>query len=117
MSDEKVLEILVNFANAIEAASVDLKHRVGELTGVRESATVKEETFTILKWEKQTGNRLGEFEITSKASNLVDKFSHAYGVLRASNATIKERYHDLGYAYSYWLYGEHKIYRQKMKRG
>ena len=113
---EKVLDILVNFAKAIEAASVDLKHGVGELTGVKEPSAVAEETFNCLKFDKQQGTRLGEFEVASKASNLVDKFSHAYGVLRTNNATIKSRYHGPSYAYRYWLYGEDKIYRQKKKR-
>lgn len=113
---EKVLEILVNFANEIEAASVNLKHRVKELVGISESAAVKEETFISLKFDKQQGTRLGEFEVAYKASNLPEKFSHAYGVLRANNATIKSRYHGPGYAYRYWLYGEDKIYRQKKKR-
>lgn len=113
---EKVLEILINYANAIEAAAVDLKQRIAELVGAKEAAAVKEETFTCLKFDKQQGTRLGEFEVAGKASNLVDKFSHAYGVLRANNATIQSRYHGPSYAYSYWLYGEDKIYRQKMKR-
>ncbi len=114
---EKVLEILVNYANAQEAAAVDLKHRIAELVGVKEASTVKEETFTTLKFDSQKGDRLGEFEVAHKASNLPDKFSPAYGILRASNATIKERYHGPGYAYSYWLYGENKVYRQRLKKG
>jgi len=35
---------------------------------------------------------------------------------KANNTTIKERYHGPSYAYTYWLYGEDKIYRQKLKR-
>lgn len=115
---EKIVEIIVNYANAQEAACVDLKRRVAELVSVEEASAVREETFTCLKFDKQQGSRLGEFEVAGKASNLVDKFSHAYGILRANNATIKERYHGPGYAYSYWLYGPSgdRIYRQKKKR-
>jgi len=112
---EKILEIMVDNFNAIEAASVNAKHRIGELVGVKEAPAAKEETFTTLKYEKQQGNRLGEFEVAYKASNLPDKFSPAYGILRVNNATIKERYHGSGYVYSYWLFGKDKIYRQKLK--
>jgi len=113
---EKVLEILVNYANAQEAAAVDLKHRIVELVGVKESAAVKEETFNILKWEKQTGSRIGEYEVAYKTHNIPDKWSQAYGILSKSNATIASRYHGSDYAFSYWLYGDAKIYRQKLKR-
>lgn len=112
---EKIIEAILNNANAQEAAAVDLKCRIAEIVGVKEAVAVKEETFTTLNYEKQQGNRLGEFEVAYKASNLPDKFSPAYGILRANNATIKERYHGQNYTYSYWLYGESKIYRQKRK--
>ena len=80
-----------------------------------ELAAVKEETFTILKFEAQQGAKIGEFDVAYKANNLEDKWHHAYNVLRNSNATINSRYHGQSYAYSYWLYGENKIYRQKLK--
>jgi len=83
---------------------------------VKEVPAVPEQTFTILKFDSQKGEKLGDFEVAYKASNLPEKFSHAYGILRATNATIKERYHGPSYEYSYWLYGEDKIYRQKLKR-
>jgi len=81
----------------------------------KDVVAVNEETFTILKFEDAKGERLGEFQIAHKSSNLPDKWSHAHNVLREANATIKERYHGEGYAFSYWLYGEDKIYRQKRK--
>lgn len=80
-----------------------------------ELAAAKEETFTILKFEAQQGVKLGEFDVAHKASNLEDKWQSAYNILRASNATIKDRYHGEDYQYSYWLYGEDRIYRQKLK--
>ncbi|MFQ6116293.1 MAG: hypothetical protein ACE5NG_19725 [bacterium] len=70
----------------------------------------------LMKYEKQQGNRLGEFEVAYKAHNMTDKWSHAYGILRQNNATITNRYHGPDYAYSYGLYGNAKIYRQKLKR-
>jgi hypothetical protein len=76
---------------------------------------VGEITFTILKWDAQTGIKLGEFEVAYKASNIEDKWRHAHNILRNSNATIKTRYHGEGYCHSYWIYGQDKIYRQKLK--
>ena len=76
---------------------------------------VKELTFGILKFETQQGAKLGEFEVAYKAANIADKWTPAYNVLRNSNATIKNRYYDRGYAYNYWLFSEDRIYRQKLK--
>jgi len=79
------------------------------------TVTVHEINFTTLKFETQQGAKLGEYEIAYKANNLEDKWRPAYNILRNSNATIKDRFHGETYAYSYWLYGEDKIYRQKLK--
>jgi hypothetical protein len=78
-------------------------------------AAVQEVTFSTLKFEAQQGAKLGEFEIAYKQNNLEDKWRSAYNILGNSNATIKDRYHGNTYAYSYWLYGEDRIYRQKLK--
>mgnify|MGYP007061395292 FL=1 len=78
-------------------------------------AAVQEITFSTLKFEAQQGARLGEFEIAYKQNNLPDKWQSAYNILRINNSTIKDRYHGETYQYSYWLYGEDKIYRQKLK--
>jgi transcription termination factor Rho len=117
-NEEKILKILASFASSIEAAAINMKKEIAETVGVKETETtaVKEETFSILKYEKQQGNRLGEFEVAYKAHNILDKWNHAYGILRQNNATINNRYHGPNYAYSYWLYGDGKIYRQKLKR-
>ena len=114
---EEILEILVNFANAQEAAAVDLKHRIAKLVGVKESVAVKEETFDILKFETQKGEKLGEYEVAHRASNLPEKFSHAFGILKASNSMINSRYHGPNYSHGYWIYGADKIYRKRFKRG
>jgi hypothetical protein len=79
-------------------------------------SAVLEETFNILKFEVQHGAKIGEYEVAYKANNIAEKWTQAYNVLRNSNATIKDRYYGEGYAYSYWTYGEGKIYRQKLKR-
>lgn len=81
----------------------------------KQVAAVKEEAFTILKFEPQQGVKIGEYDVAYKPSNLEDKWIQAYNILRNSNATINDRYHGQGYQFSYWLYGEGKIYRQKLK--
>jgi len=61
------------------------------------------------------GTKLGEYEIAHKQNNLEDKWRPAYAILRNSNATIKRPATTAkDYLYSYWLYGEDKIYRQKL---
>ena len=78
-------------------------------------AAVQELTFTTLKFEVQQSEKMGEYEVAHKTSNISDKWQSAINILRSSNATIKARYHGEGYQYAYWLYGEDKIYRQKLK--
>ena len=113
---EGLSEAIVNFATAVEAACVQLKRYVGQQQGVG----VKEETFTcLLGWEKSQGNRLGEFEFTTrKANNNSDAFDHAYNILKANNASIGNRFHDEGFQHSYWLFSGKldTIYRQVLKK-
>lgn len=113
--NEKVLEILVNFSDAIEAAAVDLKHRAAELMGVKETVAVKEEAFTILKWQKRQGAKIGDYETAHRRDCLPEQFNPAFNILSKSSATIASRYHGEGYIYVYWLYGSGKIYRQRRK--
>jgi len=112
MSEEKLLEAIVDFANALEVACVQLKQHIGE----RVRVGVREETFYILKWEAQKGSKIGDFEVATKANNPEDKWAHAHNILKASNATISNRYHGPNYVYAYWLYQEDKIYRQILKK-
>jgi len=86
-----------------------------EIKEKKQVAAVQEVTFTTLRFETQQGAKLGEYEIAYKQSNLSGKWQSAYNILRNSNATIKDRYHGESYQFSYWLYGEDKIYRQKLK--
>jgi hypothetical protein len=81
-----------------------------------EQIAVLEESFTTLRFEPMKGDKLGDYEIAFKSGNIEGKFQSAYNVLAASNATIKDRYHGAGYAFSYWLFGEGKIYRQRLKQ-
>lgn len=117
MSSKKV-EPLVKLRDALAMASEALNEYIETLAPpeTRETpAAVQEATFAILKFELQQGAKIGEFEVAYKTNNLEDKWTSAYNVLRNSNATIKDRYHGEDYQFSYWLYGENKIYRQKLK--
>jgi len=76
----------------------------------------KEETFTLLNWEQQQGSKLGAYDVAYKANNTLDKWISASNILRQNNATINDRYHGEGYVFSYWLYGQDKIYRQKLRQ-
>jgi len=118
IDQEKILETILNFADAMEAAAVDMKHRIAELVGVKEAQApaVKEETFQCNKFENQHSDKFGEYGVAHKAQNLPDKWNNAHNILRQSNATIQNRYHGPDYLFSYWLYGEDKIYRQKLKQ-
>jgi len=98
----------------------ELLNKVGEIKGFGEAEKkptgfMQEETFTILKFEDAKGDRLGEFQIAHKSNNLPDKWSPAYNVLRKNNAVINSRYHGPDYQFSYWLFGEDRIFRQKLK--
>jgi len=116
----KQVDFLVKLRDAgqmiADAANALLKSMAPSELGLeKDHAAVNEITFTILKWDAQTGSKLGDFEVAYKASNIEDKWQHAFNILRSSNATIKERYHGGSYSYSYWVYGQDKIYRQKLK--
>ena len=98
----------------VDASNELLKSMAPPELGVEnKQAAVNELTFSILKWDPQKGAQLGEFYAAYKASNIEEKWQHSFNILRSSNATIKYRYHGTGYSYSYWVYGQDKIYRQK----
>jgi len=113
---EDLSEAIIDFANALEAACVQLKRYIGKRHGVG----LEESTFTsLLGWEKSQGERLGEFEYTSrKANSNSDAFNHAYNILKVNNATIKNHLTEKGWRYYYWLYPDRPdiIYR-KMRKG
>lgn len=117
IDQEKILETILNFADAMEAAAIDMKHRITELVGVKEAQApaVKEETFSCNKFEDQHSDKFGEYGVAHKAQNLPEHWNSAYHVLKQNNATIQNRYHGPDYVYSYWLYTAERIYRQKLK--
>jgi hypothetical protein len=111
--DQEILGSLLEAFNGLEAIAVQFKH---SLSQGKASAAVKEETFMLLKFEPQRGAQIGSYDVAYKANNIEEKWTHAFNVLRQNNSTINSRYHGPAYVFSYWLYGESKIYRQKLKQ-
>lgn len=95
----------------VDKPAVNHPEQISNTAGI----AVNEITFTSLKFEAMKGDKLGDYEIAYKPNNIPDKFDQAYNILTKSNATIKSRYHGKTYVFSYWIYGEGKIYRQKLK--
>jgi hypothetical protein len=118
MNSKQQIDFLVKLRDALQMAA-DATNEYLETFAPKdvkdEKTAVLEETFNILKFEPQQGARIGEFEIASKVNNAAEKWTQAFNLLVKSNATIKDRYHGREYVYSYWIFGEGKIYRQKLK--
>jgi hypothetical protein len=115
---DKQTELALNLRDAIKIIT-DSANAYIEFTAASEKKSpakaVSEQTFTILNFEPLQGAKLGEYEVAYPKGNVPDKWETAYYILKNNNATIKDRYHGEGYQYSYWLYVEYKIYRQKLK--
>lgn len=109
LEDEKLLEPAEfwDYLNAVDAGVAAARQRAKE----RKSLAVREEIFSCLSWEKQTGNRIGEFEVADNKNNVSEKFEAAFNILQENNATISNRYYGKNYQFTYWSYQE-KIYRQ-----
>jgi hypothetical protein len=93
-------------ANALELHGILVACEAAKPVKPEPIAAVSETTFTILKFEKQQGARIGEFEMASKEQNLPEKWNPGYNILRQSNAIINARYHGEEYQFSYWLWHE-----------
>ena len=94
MSEEKVLEILCDFANALEAACVSVRQRIVELIGVKEAFAAD---FDKLFWEKKEGVK-GPYEQTSKrATNNSDIFKALQAKLRERNGFWQHQ------GFKYWF--------------
>jgi hypothetical protein len=116
--DSKHIAFLVKLrdgAQMIADATQEYLESLAPTEVKEEKPAVNENTFSLLKFEPQQGAKIGSYEVACKPNNITDKWTHAYDVLDKANATIKERYHDQGYEFSYWLYGQDKIYRQLKK--
>ncbi len=114
---DKQVEFLVKLRDASQMLADAANEYLETLAPkeIKQENAVAEETFTVLKFEGQQGAKLGAFEIANKQNSDAAKWQIASDILNKASATIKDRYHGKTYAYSYWLYGEGKIYRQKLK--
>jgi hypothetical protein len=111
------VDFLVKLRDAAQIIADAANECLGKLAPAetKQTAAVKEETFTTLTFEKQKGAKIGEYEVACKPNNLANKWIQACNILRQNNATINDRYYGESYVHNYWLYGEDKIYRQKLK--
>jgi hypothetical protein len=109
------LEILVDFFNAVEAACVNGRRQIAEVVQVTEknTVTVPEQTFSILKFDAYKSEKLKNFEVADKQNNHEQNWTHAFNILKAAGATINSRYHGSNYVFSYWLYQD-RVFRQKL---
>jgi hypothetical protein len=111
---QEIKEAWEQLGRDFELVEANIK-RGAKASPKQERIAILEESFTALRFEHMQGGKLGDYEIAFKTGNIGDKWQAAFNVLHASNATIQNRYHGKGYTHSYWLYGEEKIYRQKLK--
>lgn len=95
MTDEKVLEILVDFANALEAACVNVRQKIGAIVGVTTAVTAD---FNKLPWAIKQGTK-GEYGQTSKRStNNSDIFKALQRNLREHNGFWQHQ------GFKYWFH-------------
>jgi hypothetical protein len=112
-SNEEVYELLVDFADAIEAAAVNIKQQISQKM---KTPKASEDQFLSLKWEKKQGTKLKEFEVSTKTLNSSsESFQHCFNILKRNNATINNRFHDANWQYAYWLYND-AIFRQVLSK-
>jgi len=111
--NEEVYELILDFANALEAAAVSIKQRVSQKV---KTPQVSEGPFLTLKYEKRTGNKLKDFEVATKTLNSSSEdFTRCLNILKRNKATIQDRFHDQGWRFSFWEYNE-AIYLQPLKK-
>jgi len=110
-------EDIVDFANALEAATVNLKQRIAERHEVKDEikTAIPETNFDNLNYKEYESEKLKKFEVADPKDNAGDKFQHAVNILKQAGATINKRYHGPDYQHSHWLYSG-RIYRQKLKK-
>ena len=85
MTDEKLHEAIVNFANALEAACVDLKRYIGEMHGVTLGVKHDSKDFDKLSWKKIDGSKGPYFQATKEANQDSELFQALQTVLKNHN--------------------------------
>jgi len=99
---EKISVILIDLANALENAGIELKEAVSELLDCE--VGLSEEVFTILKWNKRNSDKLGEYEVAERKENDPHAFNHAYNILKVNKADIRNHFGSEEWQYYYWIY-------------
>jgi hypothetical protein len=122
MSDlQKLVDALLLYLdaqeNAISVLRYSLKEIAAETPQPQPETTINEDRFKGLAWRDENGAKLGAYQVALIQDNDEQAWRHAYNILQANGATISNRFHEQGYAFSYWLYDkmDYKIFRQKLK--
>lgn len=110
----KQIEYLVKIRDAAQMFADATNEYIDSLAPkeIKIEQAVAEEVFSCLNYETQQGAQIGNFETASQDTNDQTKFQAAYDTLEKADANIKDRYYGKGYAYTYWLFGQNRIYRQ-----
>ena len=95
---EEILELIVDYANAQEAAAVDLKHRIAELVGVKDWDASK------IKWEQAQGAS-GPYERSEDVNN--PQFKLMLKDLAAHNGKMTRN------GYFYWVFRSGSVVGRK----
>jgi hypothetical protein len=89
------IDFLVKLRDAAHMIQDACEEYLEKLAPPQTKQAVNEATFNVLKFESQTGAKIGEYEVAYKANNPpdewqvgIDKWTYAYNVLRTSKATI-----------------------------
>ena len=112
---ERILELLMDFFNGVEAECVRIKSEIKKLAEYE--LGLKEEVFNVLNWEEKQSERLGRFEVADKDKNDFNAWNHAYNILRVNGATIRDHFGSGDWEYYYWLFdgSPNLIYRKKRR--
>lgn len=115
--EEEFLDAFFAYLDAQDAASMSFrqffKKRIPEDKSTN-IVTVPEQTFNVLKFEGHKSEKLKDFEVADRKSNVEQNWIHAFNILKSANATIDSRYHGSEYVFSYWLYQD-RVFRQRLK--
>lgn len=107
------MDAVIDFTNAVESACVSLRKRIEKLPRPK----IPENTFLILSWQDERGSRLGDYQVAYKNMNLLEKWLHAFNILKANSSLIANSFHEEGYSFHYWVYPEKyddRIFRKKL---
>lgn len=104
MSQEKILEILCDLANALEAAAVNAKHQISDLAGANEESAWNPNN---IKWEQAQGTS-GPYERAADL-NSPDFKQLIKDLARHENKLSKD-------GYFFWLFKNGSTVGRKKRR-